>query len=131
MMNDRKCLQCHDLLSGRANQKFCNFQCRNAYNIIHPTEPNLIRNINRILRKNYSILTSLYASGKTTITRSDLLKKGYCFDYFTFTNTTHNRRTNYFCYDQGFREQTTYNLVIFKTDLTNYLLPPLYQSLVV
>lgn len=130
-MNDRKCLQCQELLSGRANQKFCNFQCRNAYNNIHSTEPNLIRNINRILRKNYSILKTLYAAGKTTATRNDLLKLGYCFDYFTFTNTTRSSRTNYFCYDQGFREQTTNKLLLFRHDLTNHLLSPLYQNFVV
>lgn len=130
-MDDRKCLQCHELLSGRANQKFCNFQCRNGYNNIHSIEPNLIRNINRILRKNYSILTTLYSAGKTTATRNDLLKQGYCFDYYTFTNTTRSSRTNYFCYDQGFREQTTNKLLLFRHDLTNHLLSPLYQNSVV
>jgi hypothetical protein len=130
-MNDRKCLQCQDQLSGRANQKFCTSQCRNAYKNIHSIKPNLIRTINRILRKNYSILTALYTAGKTTATLEDLQKQGYCFDYFTFTNTTHNSRTNYFCYDQGFREQDANKLVLFRHDLTNHLYSPLYQSFVV
>jgi len=60
--------------------------------------------VNRILKKNYFILAELNSKGKTTALKSDLQKKGYRFDYFTCTCTARNSRTNYFCYDQGFRE---------------------------
>jgi len=104
-MNDRKCLQCYEQLRGRADQKFCNDQCRSAYNNQQYVESNnTIKMVNRILKKNYFILAELNSKGKTTALKSDLQKKGYRFDYFTCTCTARNSRTNYFCYDQGFRE---------------------------
>jgi len=130
-MNDRNCLHCHGLLTGRANQKFCNSQCRNSYNNSHAIKPNLIRTTNRILRKNYSILMTLFSAGKTTTTWSDLQKRGYQFDYFTFTCITRSCQINYFCYDRGIREQEENKLVLFRYDLTNRRLSPDYQNLVI
>lgn len=76
-MNDRKCLQCYEQLRGRADQKFCNDQCRSSYNNSQYVESNtVIKSINRILKKNYSILASLHASGKTTAKGATYRKKG-------------------------------------------------------
>ena len=106
-MENRKCLECYEQLRGRADQKFCSDQCRSAYNnkqyLI--ASHNVINSINRILRKNYFILSSLKSEGKITSSKSDLQKKGYRFDYFTCTSTTKSNRVNYFCYDQGFTDQ--------------------------
>lgn len=112
-MNDRKCLQCFEQLRGRSDQKFCNDQCRSAYNNSQYIESNtVIKSINRILKKNYSILATLNANGKTTAKKSDLAKKGYCFDYFTSTTTSRSNRVNYYCYDQGYREQEPDKLIL-------------------
>ncbi len=117
-MNDRKCLQCYEQLKGRADQKFCNDQCRSAYNNQQNIESNnVIKMINRILKKNYSILADLNYMGKTTALKSDLQKKGYQFDYFTCTITGRNSRTNYFCYDHGYREQENNKVVLVKREL--------------
>lgn len=121
-MNNRKCLQCFEQLKGRADQKFCSDQCRSAYNNSQNVVSNgVIKTINRILKKNYSILATLNAEGKTTATKSDLLKKGYVFDYFTFTSVTQNSRINYFCYNQGFREQEPNKLVLLRHDFPDDL----------
>ncbi len=117
-MIDRKCLQCYEQLRGRADQKFCSDQCRSSYNNQQYFETNtVIKSINRILKKNYSILTSLKANGRTTANKSDLQKKGYCFDYFTYTCLTRNSHINYFCYDQGYREQEGNRLILVHRDL--------------
>lgn len=117
-MNDRKCLQCFEQLKGRADQKFCNDQCRSAYNNQQYVESNnVIKTINRILKKNYFILAELNSKGKTTALKSDLQKKGYRFDYFTCTVPGRNSRTNYFCYDQGFREQENNKVVLVKREI--------------
>ena len=124
-MNERKCLQCYEQLTGRADQKFCTDQCRSAYNNQHYFESNtVIRSINRILKKNYSILSTLKAKGITTAKKSDLRKKGYCFEYFTFTSTSHNSQINYFCYDQGYREQEFNKLILVHRDLNDDQAPP-------
>jgi len=121
-MNDRKCLQCYEQLKGRADQKFCNDQCRSAFNNSQYVESNtVIKSINKILKKNYSILSTLYSAGKTSTSRSDLQKKGFCFDYFTFTNTTRNSNVNFFCYDHGFREQEPNKLILVHRNLDDEL----------
>ena len=121
-MNDRKCLQCFEQLRGRADQKFCGDQCRSAYNNSQYVESNtVIKTINRILKKNYSILADLNVKGKTTASKSDLQKKGYCFDYFTFTSATRNNHINYFCYDHGYREQEYNKLILVHRDLNDDL----------
>lgn len=121
-MNDRKCLLCYEQLRGRADQKFCNDQCRSSYNNQQYFDSNtVIKSVNRILKKNYSILSTLKANGKTTTTKTDLQKNGYRFDYFTFTSTARNSHTNYFCYDQGYREQEFNKLILVYRDLNDDL----------
>lgn len=124
-MNNRKCLQCNEQLRGRADQKFCNDQCRSSYNNSqYLNTGTVIKTVNRILKKNYSILAALNANGKTTAKRSDLQKKGYCFDYFTFTTTTRSSRINYYCYDQGYREQEHDKLILVRFDQSNNRISP-------
>lgn len=113
-MEQRKCLECDEPLRGRADQKFCSDACRNAYNNKKLSgSTNYIRKINRILKKNHSVLENLNQSGKTTLYKSALEKKGYNFKYFTHIYKTRNGRIYYFCYDQGFSvlENNKYLLV--------------------
>jgi len=102
-MEQRKCLECDEPLRGRADQKFCSDACRNAYNNKKLSgSTNYMRKINRILKKNHSILENLNQSGKTTLFKSALEKNGYNFKYFTHIYKTRNQKVYYFCYDQGF-----------------------------
>lgn len=124
-MNDRKCLECGEPLRGRADQKFCNDLCRSAYNSRqYPESNNVIRTINRILKKNYFILTALNPEGKTTALKSGLQKKGYRFDYFTCTYTTRSNRIYYFCYDQGYSELENNKVILVRRDLNGDLAAP-------
>ncbi len=114
-MENRKCLECYEQLRGRADQKFCSDQCRSAYNNKQNGEThNMINSINRILKKNYYILSTLTSEGKITTSKTDLQKKGYRFDYFTCTSTTKASQTNYFCYDQGYREKDNNKVVLVR-----------------
>ncbi len=102
-MPERKCLECGDALRGRADQKFCSDQCRNTYNNkLQGGANDAIRQINRILKKNHSILAALNIDGKTTIFKNELVKKGFNFNYLTNSYTTRNGRVYHFCYDQGY-----------------------------
>jgi hypothetical protein len=121
-MNNRKCLECNEPLRGRADQKFCNDQCRSAHNNRQSVESNsVIRTINRILKKNYFILIALNPEGKTTAIKSDLQKKGYRFDYYTCTYTTRTNRIYYFCYDQGYSELENNKMILVRRDLNGDL----------
>ena len=124
-MNDRKCLECYEQLRGRADQKFCNDQCRSAYNNRQLIDSNkVVRSVNRILKKNYSILTLLNPEGKTTVLLNDLQKKGYRFDSFTCTYLARNSRIYYFCYDQGYSELENNKVILVRRDLNGDLATP-------
>ena len=112
-MDDRKCLECHEQLRGRTDQKFCNNQCRSTFNNRLYTRSNdVIKAINRILKRNYMILSRLASEGKTTTAKSDLLNRGYRFEYFTYSCSARNSRINYYCYDQGYREQEDDKIIL-------------------
>jgi hypothetical protein len=102
-MPERKCLECGDLLRGRSDQKFCSDQCRNAFNNKQLGEiNNTIRRINRILKKNQSVLAGLNTNGKVMVMKNELINKEFNFNYFTSLFRTHQGRTYYYCYDQGY-----------------------------
>ncbi|HKI87593.1 MAG TPA: hypothetical protein VKA38_01110, partial [Draconibacterium sp.] len=66
-MEERKCLECGEPLRGRADQKFCNDLCRNAYNNKKLGASNkYMRKINRILKTNRMVLQELNTDDKTT-----------------------------------------------------------------
>jgi predicted nucleic acid-binding Zn ribbon protein len=102
MMPERKCLECGETLHGRADQKFCSDQCRNVFNNKQSAATNnTIRRVNRILKKNQSLLAQMNNSGKMTINKDELVKNEFHFGYFT-NQLTRQGRTYNFCYDQGY-----------------------------
>ena len=99
----RNCLECGDQLKGRKDQKFCSDYCRNTYNNrLNEDATNQVRRINRILRKNRRILSSLNPMGKRTIDGLVLAEEGFNFHYFTTIYSTQKGSQYYFCYDQGY-----------------------------
>jgi hypothetical protein len=104
-MEQRTCIECGETLKGRADQKFCNDSCRNTYNNKKLSgSTNYIRKINRLLKKNHTILEALNPEEKTTTFKSILVKQGFNFDHFTHIYTTKTGRVYYFIYDQGYSE---------------------------
>jgi predicted nucleic acid-binding Zn ribbon protein len=98
----KNCLECGEKIVGREDKKFCCDSCRNAYNNKMNKDSNLMRNVNNKLRKNYRILTELNVEGKTKVSRSKLLSKGFDFEFFTNMLLTKTGNTYYFLYDQGY-----------------------------
>ena len=102
-MEDKKCLECEEVLKGRVDKKFCSDYCRNAYNNrVNKDSKNLIRNINNRLRKNYKILSELNISGKTKVTRTKVYDKGFDFSFFTSIYKTKTGNTYFYIYDEGY-----------------------------
>ncbi len=100
--NKRKCLECQEPLIGRADKKFCDDHCRNAYNNkLKASNNNLIRNVNNSLRKNHRILESLNPDGVKKVKKDTLLTKGFNFKYHTHTYKTKENALYHFCYDYG------------------------------
>jgi len=100
----KTCLECGEVILGRADKKYCSDYCRNAYNNkLNKDSKNLMRNINNRLRKNYRILDSFpLKDGKARTTKSKLLDKGFDFEYITHLYTTKKGATYYFLYDLGY-----------------------------
>ena len=102
-MENKKCLECGEKVSGRTDKKFCSDYCRNAFNNkVNKDSKNLIRNINNRLKKNHKILTELNTTGKKKVTRTKLYDNGFDFQFFTSIYTTKTGNTYYYIYDQGY-----------------------------
>ena len=102
-MEEKFCLECGEKVVGRSDKKFCNDQCRNAYNNkLEVGNKSLVRNINNALKKNYKILCELNTTGKTKVSKSILEEKGFNFNLYTnIYETKTGNRYNY-CYDEGY-----------------------------
>lgn len=102
-MEEKKCLECGKTVHGRRDKKFCDDQCRNAYNNRQNADSNnYVRNVHNILRKNRRILEELNPHGKSKSTKAKMLEKGFDFTYHTSTYTTKAGATYYFCYEYGY-----------------------------
>lgn len=101
---EKKCLECGEIIKGRVDKKYCSDYCRNAYNNkLNKDSKNLVRNINNRLRKNYRVLDSFtLKDGKTRTSKTRLMDKGFDFDYITNLYTTKKGTTYYFVYDLGY-----------------------------
>ncbi len=83
-IDNRLCKNCHGLVLGRSDKQFCCDSCRIMYNNArYRNKYSTVNKIDRILRKNWSILDGLYSEGKVLVTHSDLHHLGFNFHYFT------------------------------------------------
>jgi len=100
----KTCGACGKALHGRADKKFCNDYCRNAYNNnLKSASSSVVRNINNALLKNRRILESaLGAQEMQKVPREKLLQQGFQFTFITHTYTNKKGNTYFFCYEYGY-----------------------------
>ena len=99
------CQVCGTELAGRMDKKYCSDQCRAQLNNRKKKSDlgeKMILDINRILRKNRSILKVSSPLGKTTTRQEYLHMQGFDFKHFTHQYKTQKGHTYYFCYDFGY-----------------------------
>lgn len=99
------CQLCSKPLAGRSDKKYCSDQCRAQLNNKKKKMDIgelIIQDINRILRKNRSILKSFSPLGKIRTHRRNLLLHGFDFDYFTHQFSLDGDHTYTFCYEYGY-----------------------------
>ncbi len=83
-IGNRHCKNCHGPVVGRSDKLFCSDSCRTMYNNTrYRSKFSTVNKIDRILRKNWSILDNLHSRGKMLVTYSDLRHLGFDFHYFT------------------------------------------------
>ncbi len=101
----KNCLACNKPVKGRADKKFCDDYCRNAYNNqLKTSGDKLVININNALKKNRRILDALLPAQEemAKTTKEKLLAKGFQFKYITHTYINKKGNTYFFCYDYGY-----------------------------
>ena len=97
-------MSCGKALHGRADKKFCNDYCRNAFNnnLKAATSP-LVRNINNALLKNRRILEAAMGEEEMQkVPKEKLLQQGFQFKFMTHTYTNKKGNTYFFCYEYGY-----------------------------
>lgn len=99
----RTCLDCGEILIGRADKKFCCDQCRNNYNNRNNSDKSeTFKTINASLRKNRKILAALNPRDKTTVHKEKLAAQGFNFTYITHLYTTQKGTIYRFVYEYGY-----------------------------
>jgi predicted nucleic acid-binding Zn ribbon protein len=100
----KACLACGKVLHGRADKKFCNDYCRNAYNNnLKSSTIAVVRNINNVLLKNRRILEAVLGEEEMQKTSKEkLLQQGFQFKYLTHTYTNKKGNIYSFCYEYGY-----------------------------
>jgi len=99
------CQVCGTGLAGRVDKRFCSDQCRaQLHNLKRKADvgERMILDINRILRKNRSILKVSSPLGKTTTRKEYLVLQGFDFNHFTHQYKTQKGNTYNFCYEYGY-----------------------------
>ena len=100
----KTCLTCNRVLRGRTDKKYCDDQCRNAYNNQFKCEKSdYVRNINNWLLKNRRVLEQLmYTNEEIIIVSKEKLEcRGFLFRYHTHTYTNKKGNTYFYCYEYG------------------------------
>jgi predicted nucleic acid-binding Zn ribbon protein len=100
----KECLSCGKAVHGRADKKFCNDYCRNAYNNnLKSPASTVVRNINNILLKNRRVLEAVLGEeDMQKVTKEKLLQQGFQFKYLTHTYTNKKGNVYTFCYEYGY-----------------------------
>lgn len=117
-MPDKTCNECQKTIRGRSDKRFCDDNCRNAYNNRkNSSQDNVLRMINRKLRRNRNILQEYLGEEKMIkVNKFKLLTEGFTLDFHTHTILTNKGQTYFFCYEYGFLEIENGLLLIVKNN---------------
>jgi len=110
----RRCKVCNELLKGRSDQKFCSDYCRVHYhNNRYQSERRLFGHINKILRKNWTILKAIPSEPPhNAVSIASLEALGFKHGYVTKTTSDTNGQTMYWIYDVAFTKMFEKQIVI-------------------
>lgn len=102
-MSKIKCPICNNPFSGRADKKYCSDKCRYIANNKKKVEiERPILEINKVLRRNRSILKQLCPAGKGTVRKEILEAMGFDPSVFSSLYLTSGKQVYYICYDYAF-----------------------------
>lgn len=97
------CQECRQPIVGRIDKKYCSDQCRFLHHNRRKRRQEVtIGNVNRVLRRNRSVLRQLNPVGKTTVRQEVLTQMGFDFRFYTHVYRTQKGLLYYFCYELGY-----------------------------
>lgn len=129
-LKERICPACGRTITGRANKRYCDDNCRNNYYYhIYNEQLLLVRNVNAVLMRNRMILRTLNPFGKKTVTKQCLVDSDFDFNYFTGIRKTKKGRTYYIVYDQSYAlaDDNNVDVVAFKPQSLIRRMPASYS----
>ncbi len=107
-------------LSGRADKKFCNYQCKNRYHAgLRLTNLPIRQRIDRFLHRNHTILVELEKktlAKRWSVTKSSLYKKGFRFTYYTSSYLNSRGKTYFYVYNFRWMEFGDGKVLVIKND---------------
>ena len=115
------CKECQLPLQGRSDKKFCDDYCRVSYHS-KSNRDNLevVRQINKILKKNRQILQECLQKYGNSIPRKYLERNSFKFQFYTHLMTYSKKETIKYCYDLGIAEISQSEIKIFRDQCSIY-----------
>ncbi|MCX2746147.1 hypothetical protein OO013_19870 [Mangrovivirga sp. M17] len=102
-IEQRRCKQCGQNLTGRSDKQFCDTNCKSAYHYQNNNhEEMMIRDLTRYVRNNRRILKTLSYKGKTIVRKSVLDSMGFRFENFSSIYVTQKGVVYYLCFNYAF-----------------------------
>ncbi|MFC0606084.1 hypothetical protein [Winogradskyella pulchriflava] len=100
----KKCLYCQEELVGRTDKKFCDPQCKSAYQYKQAKEQpeRFYDRVNNQLKLNRKILKEYNKGGKTTVRSSIIINEGFNPKFFTHYWKNKKGDVYLFVFEYGF-----------------------------
>ena len=100
----KTCLHCNNELTGRTDKKFCDPQCKSAYQYKQEKEqPERFYNkVDNQLKLNRKVLKEFNKGGKVTLRSEMLMEKGFDPNFFTHYWKNQKNQVYLFVYEFGF-----------------------------
>lgn len=100
----KKCLNCDDPVTGRADKKFCSTYCKSSYHYSKNLEANdsVFVSMDKQLKLNRRLLKSYNKAGKATVRKERLIEEGFNPNFFTHFWKNKKGDVYLFCYEFGF-----------------------------
>ena len=105
------CIGRGELITGRADKKFCKESCKSLYHYQHSQEKeeSLFKHIDKQLKRNRRILKDFNKAGKATVRKQVLIDDGFNPKYFTHYWKNNKGDVYLFCYEYGFLKRIENN----------------------
>nr|WP_296382264.1 hypothetical protein [Winogradskyella sp.] len=108
----KKCLYCQKELGGRTDKKFCDPQCKSAYQYKQAKEQpeRFYDKVDNQLKLNRKILKEYNKGGKVTVRTSALESEGFNPKFFTHYWKSKKDDVYLFVYEYGFLKKKEHNV---------------------